>query len=211
MRSTQAAGAAIVLVGAALLVTSGCAAWSTPAPRVRDYRLAYPLPQASPSAHAGVLHVLPFTVAATYDSRAILYRQGEFRIGRYPHDRWAASPGNLVADLLARDLDASGVFRAVQQARTTVASDFRLAGDIDVIEESSGPDGCAALLELRVLLVRLGAKAGDRVLLRRSYSEREPSRCEDAAALARAMSSALERISLSLRADIEWSLAPQAP
>jgi len=169
---------------------------------LRDYRLAYPAPASTGAPEPGVLHVAPFAVAAAYDSQAMIYRQGEFRVGRYPHDRWAANPGNLIADLLARDFDSADTFRAVQHSRAPLPSNYRLAAEIDVIEEAIEPAGCFARLEVRVLLIRLGTTPHDPVLMRHTYRESEPTRCEDARALASAMSSALARISESLRRDV---------
>lgn len=194
--------AALCVAVAASVVAAGCSAWSKPAPRARDYRLAYPSPPAREQPRAGVLHLTPLAVAAAYDSQAMIYRQGEFRIGRYPQHRWAANPGNLVSDMLVRDLDASGLFRAVQQARPTIPSDLRLTGEIDVVEESVSRSGCAARLEVRFILVDLGARPEERVLLRSRYEETETSACEDAASLARAMSRAVERLSSRLLEDI---------
>lgn len=195
-------GVALSLALAAGIVASGCATWSKPAPRGRDYRLAYPSPPARDQLRAGVIHITSFAVAAAYDSQAMIYRQGEFRIGRYPVQRWAANPGNLVSDMLARDLDASGLFRAVQHARPTLPSDLRLTGEIDVVEESVSRSGCAARLEVRVILVDLGARPEERVLLQSRYEETEPSACEDAGSLARAMSRVVERLSTRLLEDI---------
>lgn len=184
------------------VATAGCLPFTKSSPRGRDYRLAYAAPEPAGAAYPEVVHVLPFTVAAGYDSQAILYRQGEYRLGRYPHHRWAANPGNLVADLIARDLDATGMFRAVQHARPAVASDLRLAGEVDLFEEGVTREGCAARIAVRILLARIHAPPHERILLRRSYAESEPSQCEDAGALARAMSRAVERISGDLRRDI---------
>lgn len=201
-RTTFAVLAAVALSGAA-----GCVRLSQPAPQVRDYTLLYPAPAPAGEPLPVVLQIPPFAVGAAYDTHGMMYREAEHRLSRYSFDRWAANPGNLVADVLARDFADSGAFNAVQHARALLPSDYRLAGEIEAIEEVVGADACSANLEIRVLLVSLRRSDADAVLLRRAYAEREPSTCDDAAALARALSAALQRVSAALRADVTAAVA----
>jgi len=191
----------------ALTCASACVQLNQPAPAVRDYTLTYPAPHAGSTSLPAVLQIPPFAVSAAYDSHGMMYRQNDLRVGRYPHDRWAANPGNLVADVLARDFAEEGIFRAVQHARAPLTSDYRLAGEVEAIEEIVAADGCSANIELRVLLVNVRGTATDSVLLRRGYSVQERCACDDAPALARALSIALERLSAELRGDVHAAVA----
>jgi ABC-type uncharacterized transport system auxiliary subunit len=200
-----AAPAAVAL--AALLGLSGCVRLNQPAPRIRDYTFAYPAPAPGAEALAAVLQIPPFAVSAAYDSHGMMYREASHRLSRYSYDRWAANPGNLVADVLARDFAEGGDFRAVQHARSPLASDYRLVGEVEAIEAIVDGDRCSANLELRILLVAVRSTGHDAVLLRRGYAEREPVDCGDGAALARGMSTALQRLSATLRADVIAAVA----
>lgn len=199
---TATLGAATLLFAA-----SGCVRLNQPAPQIRDYTLSYPAPEAESESLAAVLQIPPFAVSAAYDSHGMMYREGELRLTRYVYDRWAANPGNLVADALARDFAETEVFRAVQHARAPLASDYRLSGEIEAIEEVVGIDACIANLEIRVLLVALRRIDRDAVVLRRGYREQVPCRCDEAASVAASMSTALQRISESLRRDVRATIA----
>ena len=205
LRTRLARGAA---VAATCLAASGCVRLNQPAPRVQDYTISYPAPaQEAHDPLPVVLQIPPFAVSAAYDSHGIMYREGEHRIDRYVHDRWAANPGNLVADSIARDLAESGIFSAVQHARAPLTSDYRLVGEVETIEEVVGSDGCHANLQIRVLLVSLRAVADDAVVFRRGYTESVPCTCDDATSVARGISTALQRISSALRSDIREAVA----
>lgn len=190
-----------------LLAASGCVRLNQPAPQIRDYTLSYPAPAPESESLGAVLQIPPFAVSAAYDSHGMMYREGELQLTRYVYDRWAANPGNLVADTLARDFAETGVFRAVQHARAPLASDYRLSGEIEAIEEVVGADACVASLEIRILLVALRRIDRDAVVLRRGYREQIPCRCDEAASLAASMSAALQHISESLRSDVVTTIA----
>lgn len=200
--SARTAIAAAILIG-----LTGCVRLNQPAPRIRDYTIAYPTPVSRADALKAILQIPPFSVSAAYDSQGMMYREAEHRLSRYSYDRWAANPGNLVADVLARDFAESGDFSAVQHARSPLASDYRLVGEVEAIEEIVHGEPCSANLELRVLLVAVRSTGHDAVLLRRSYVQREPSVCDNAASLADAMSTALSRISAELRSDVRSAVA----
>ncbi len=195
---------------AAMLLGPGCVKLSQPAPAVRDYRLAYPVEPAERPVLPLVLQILSFTVSAAYDSQGMLFRDGEHRLGRFRHDRWAANPGNLIADALARDLAADGSFRAVQTSRAPLVSDYKLSGEIEEFEEHAEGGRCFANLRLRLLVASLRPGSGDPVALRRAYEESEPSICGDGASLAAAMSTVMDRISTRIRADVYDAIAAHA-
>lgn len=173
----------------------GCVRLNQPAPRTREYRLDYPPPLITGTPLPVTVRVSRFGVAATYDRQPIVYREDAYSTSTYPYDRWSTNPGNMVADLLARDLAASGLYRAVQQGPSVLPSDFELTGEIEEIEERKTDGSCSARLRERLLLLHVQPTTRDPVLLRTTYAEAEPCRCNDPRALAQAMSDALERIS----------------
>jgi ABC-type uncharacterized transport system auxiliary subunit len=190
---------ALVVIAVAL---PGCFTLTQPAPQLRDYRIDYPPPEIDAKPLAVTLRVPPFGVAAVYDRQAIVYRDSTYATGSYLYDRWVASPGSMIADLVARDLARSGLYRAVQQGPSILPSDYQLTAQIEEIEERYAGGGCTAHLRLRMLLLRTRATEGDPVVLRVAYAEDEPCTCNDAAALAAAMSRATERISAQMQRDV---------
>jgi ABC-type uncharacterized transport system auxiliary subunit len=190
-----------------LLLLAGCFRLSQPAPQIREYRLDYAPPPATGSTLAVTLRVPPLGVAAVYDREPIVYREGTYSTGAYFSNRWSANPGQMVADLLARDLADSGLYRAVQRAPSVLASNYQLNGEIEEIEERLTTNSCTAHLRVRVVLLRTRGAAADPVRWRTAYTEDEPCACNDARALAGAMSRALERVSAQLQREVYNAIA----
>ena len=190
-----------------LLPLLGCVHLSQPAPRTRDYRLDYPPPQIDGATLPVVLRMAPLRVAAVYDRDAMVYRDDTYSTAASFYNRWSANPGNMLADLLARDLAASGKYRAIQQPPAALANDFQLSGEVEEFEERRRDDGCAAHARLRILLAQVGITSSDPVRLRTTYSEDEPCICADPRALAAAMSRAVQRLSTQLQQDVYGALA----
>ncbi len=184
---------------AALTLVTGCFRFSQPAPEVHSYRLDYLPPQIRGTALPVILWVPALTVAAVYDRESIVYRQDDYSTAADFYDRWSANPGVMLADLLARDLDASGLYRAVERSPSMVPNDYQLIGEIEDIEERVTGDACSAHLQLRTLVLRIRSAKGAPVVMRETYNADEPCACNDTLALAAAMSKAMQSISATLQ------------
>jgi ABC-type uncharacterized transport system auxiliary subunit len=193
-----------------LAVLGGCMHLGVRSPQVRQYRIDYTPPTLSVTPLPVTVEVGLFSVAAAYDREAIVYRESTYSTGAYFDARWSANPGNLVADLLARDLAASGLFRAVQRVPAMVPSDYQVGGEIQEIEERATGTGCAAHLQLQVLLVRSRAAKGRSVLLQRTYTGDEAAPCNAPEQLVAAMSRALAGISAQFERDVYGAIAADA-
>lgn len=201
---SRASSAAGVLVVVACL--AGCVRLGQPAPRIEHFRLDYTAtpPEGPPLPY--ILRVPPMEVAATYDRDPIVYREGEYRIGSYFYDRWASNPGNMIADLLARDLVRPGLYRDVQTAVSLVAPDFQVKGTVEEIEERIDGTSCSARLSLRVTLAGTRGAREERVRFSKLYSATEPAKCDDPDSLAQAMSAAMATLSGEIQADVYAAL-----
>jgi len=189
---------------------AGCLRLHVPAPMMHDYRLDYGPPQVEGRPLPVVLQVAPLTVAAVYDREPIVYRDRIYSTGTYFDSRWSANPGSMVTDLLARDFSDSGLYRAVQRGPSLLAGDYQVGGEIEEIEEEANASGCAAHLQLRMLVVRLHPGKGDPVLLQHTYAGHEPCPCNQPRALVAAMSQALAKISAQLQRDVYDAVAANA-
>ncbi len=179
-------------------VVAGCFRLSQPSPDIREYHLDYPSPAVAGERLPVTLRIAPLGVAAMYDRQAIAYSDGSYSGGTYYYARWSTNPSSMITDLLARDVVASQLYRAVQQGPPTVPADYQLGGEIEEIAERTGTAGCTARLRLRVLLVRVRAAATP-VVSQTVFAAEEPCTCNDVRALAQAMSQALARISTQLQ------------
>src|SRR5262249_44771805 len=109
---------------------AGCVRFGQPAPHLRDFRLAYPPPPIGGAPLPATIRVSSLRVATIYDRLAIVHRENDYETIPSYYDRWSANPGSLVADLLARDLVDSGLYRAVERGPTLVPADYQLSGEI---------------------------------------------------------------------------------
>lgn len=177
-----------------------------PAPEVREYRLDYISPAINSTPLPAVLHVSRFRAAAVYARQPIVYRDGAYATGTYFYHRWIANPANMLADLLARDLAASGLYRAVQQGASMLPADYELGGEVDEIEERVDKEGCRAHLKLRVLLIRSRAKDNP-LVMRQSYVAEAPCPSRTPEAFVAAMSRAVQDVSARLQRDVYDAIA----
>ena len=184
------------------LLLSGCiGSLGKPPPEVHEYRLDYPPPAASGSPLPVVLQIARFRAAAVYARESIVFREGEYETGTYFYHRWIASPASMLADLLARDFAASGLYHGVQQGASLVVADYELSGNIDEIEERITANEAKAHLSLRLLLARTNATEQP-LVLQRSYSADEPCASSQPESLAATMSRAAQQISARVQQDV---------
>lgn len=186
------------------VAAASCLPVRATAPRIVEYRLAYEPPGAGSPPLPATLRIESFGIAPVYDRQAMLLRHDAYRIEALGHARWAAPPADMIADLLRRDLTAWGRFRAVHGRRGSVPPDYELSGQVDALELLPASNPPTARLQLTVRLLR---RRGDQVLLSRTYEERVEVKDRGAAGFAAAASTALQRVSQQLRADIERAVA----
>jgi ABC-type uncharacterized transport system auxiliary subunit len=170
-----------------LLVLAACGGKM---PETRFYQLAEPSGQTGAS--SGVpLVVESLTTDSAYDDERMVYRLTPYRLDYYNYHRWAAAPGTLIANYLERAFEKSGHFGAVTR-EPNPAAPVTLGGRVVAIEEvdkSKTQWLGRVVLELSLTDTR----SGD-VLWAEQYEETEPLPAQSPEGLARALSSALERI-----------------
>lgn len=196
-------GAALAVVA---LTLAGCFGATKKPPPIRQYRLDYEATPPQGAALPYVLRVPPMEVAAAYDRDPIVYREGQYGIGSYFYSRWASNPGNLVADLLARDLAASGLYRDVQTAVSVVSPDYQIKGTVEQIEEIIA-SSCSARLSVRITLSATHGPREERIRLAKLYTADDSCRCDDAESIAAAMSKAMATISGEIQTDVYAALS----
>jgi ABC-type uncharacterized transport system auxiliary subunit len=186
----------------ALLLLAGCAAMR-PAPEMRTYRLAYPPPDPSAATPLPVtVRVMPFGIAAAYDSLAFIYRSGPYDVGTDPYNRWIANPATMIADLIARDMAASKTVRAVLQVASAVPYDYELSGQIETLEERDEGGSCSAMLRVRIALAHVPPRGPRAVVMQDIFSAEPPCTEASAHGYAEAMSRAVQQVSDEIRAAV---------
>jgi ABC-type uncharacterized transport system auxiliary subunit len=193
----------VLLIPLALIATTGCFGRAKPAPAVEHYALQYDPPPAMGRAAAGTLRVERFSAARPFGDASVVFGTDAFRLETYRNRRWAASPADMAADLLIRDLRASGCFPAVLPPQSREEAGYSLEGRLEEFLEGVEPGGRKARLALTLTLVDLqGKNPVQRGVMQKGYRFEKGLEGEGGKALAGAMSRAAEAFSRQAVADI---------
>jgi ABC-type uncharacterized transport system auxiliary subunit len=191
-----------------LLVAAGCIGPRQPELKIDYYTLEY-APPAFPGMAAlpRVLRVQRFQIASDYNGQRIVFRQKAFQRDTYNYHKWRANPADLVSDFLTRDLNESGLFRAVFGPGTRTSATDRIEGSVDEFFEYDEPSTWQARLALTVTLIRENEPdITRRIVFQKRYVEIEPCQTKTPQALAEAMSRAMARASQNITQDVYRAL-----
>ena len=189
-----------------LLLIVGCVNFREPieAEKTTFYTLEYDPPAPSHLQPLSVaLRVKRFSVAPTYDTNRIIYREGAFERDAYVYHKWRNNPGALVSHFLSRDMRESGLFEAVLSHDSRVPASHILEGRVDEFFEWDAKDGREAVLSVSIVLTAVDEmEVGKRTLLQKSYHKRDLCRGKTPKALAEAMSHAMSEVSSEITKEI---------
>jgi ABC-type uncharacterized transport system auxiliary subunit len=132
------------------------------------------------------------------------YREGAYHLQPYVYHKWIAPPGEMVAFLLARDLQSAPCLRAVTAPHDGTENTHSLRGVVNEFYEQDDADQWSAVLSVTITLIDEDQRAdlGSGILFQRSYRKVEPSKGKNPQALAAAMSRALADVATQIMADI---------
>ncbi len=196
------------LVVLALLLAS-CTGTSAPARDTYYYTLNYtpPAPAAGAEPLPVVLRVDRFSSAPPFNTQAIIYADNDLYRNAYARHQWIAPPAELLAHLLVRDLQHTGMLQAVLPPDSFNAPTHIVNGWVEEILEMDRPDGWLASLRLSITL--LAAREPDpsrRILSQKTYAAAIPVAQRTPAGLAAAMSAAAAQVSAQIVRDIDRQL-----
>jgi ABC-type uncharacterized transport system auxiliary subunit len=192
-------------------VVTAAAACGGSTPQVRYYQLSAHDTATTPAAKPASDKILVVEALASdgaYDDERIVYRNNPYRLDYYNYHRWVATPGVLVGGYLEQALGRTGDFKAVLREQTSDAS-LVLGGRINAIEEvDSDPKHWVGRIALELTLT--DPKTGE-VVWAQPFEETEPLPVQNPEGLARAISTALDRIAKRAAPQIvEHATAKQA-
>ena len=129
-------------------------------------------------------------MAAPYRDDKIVFRTDAYEVRHFHYRRWVTPPGEMIQSLLARRIDAAGLFPAVESAVHASSDHLALYAVVDRLEERDGPDGWNAALEMRFHLKRSG---DDAVIWRHELAGTRPVQEESVPAVVAALSEIYNR------------------
>ena len=195
-------------LGLPILLTvliSSCSLGAKPSYLVNQYTLEYPPPILKDLASfSELVRVEQFSVAQTFNTSAMIYKEGPNLRNVDPYNRWRTKPGGMATEYLVRDLRNSGLFRAVISTNDSEETRYLLEGQVDEFLEVSEKDGRKAVLSLNVTFLDLKKRdTAEKVIFQRDYKVVEPYTEKTPAALAQGMSRAMEKISRQFILDLQ--------
>ena len=192
-----------------LLVVVGCGGSSGSARPMYYYTLDYSPPSVTMDRPLPfVVRVERFTAAPPFDTQRIMYADKGLHRNAYASSRWVAPPGDMLAYLLARDLQRARAFQAVIAPDEILSPTHVVKGWVEHFVEEG--DARPAQAAMRVNITLLDSRIADpvaRILYQSSYSAQVPLAERTPAALADAMSAAASAMTAEIVHDIYDELA----
>jgi ABC-type uncharacterized transport system auxiliary subunit len=143
------------------------------APRAVKYYALDPEP--APPAASGTQFPVTILIARVtsshlYRDDRLVYESDPLQLGTYEYQRWAASPVDMLQDLLISSLRATGQYRSVSAIGSNVRGDYILRAHLNALDELDKPQLSAHFsVELELDESRAGA-----TLWTQSYTHDEP-------------------------------------
>jgi len=174
------------------------------------YQLTVPgsaAPSADPNPIPITLLIGRLTSPALYHEDPIVYSSGGESMGTYEYHRWAEPPTEMIAEIMLRQLRASGHYRGVYTLRSDMHGDFLLHGRLYDFKEISGSSMVGRLtMELELRNIKTGA-----IVWTHFYSHDEPASGKDVGALVAALDKNVQQGIAECRASLEEYFATHPP
>ncbi len=193
-----------------MTLISSCSLGAKTSYKVNQYTLEYASPFSKGLTSINeVIRVEQFSVAQTFNTSAMIYKEGPNLRNVDPYNRWRTKPGEMAAEYLVRDLRNAGLFRAVISYDDSKETRYLLEGQVDEFLEASEKDGRKAVLSLHITFLDLKKRdTVEKVIFQRDYKVVEPFIEKTPAALAQGMSRAMEKISKQIILDLQNGVNP---
>ncbi len=194
-----------------LVSITHCSLGAKPSYIVNQYTLEYPSPTLKEITLINeLIKVEQFSVAQTFNTSAMIYKEGPNLRNVDPYHRWRTKPGEMATEYLTRDLRNSGLFRAVISYDDSKETRYLLEGQVDEFLDVSEKDGRKAVLSLNVTFLDLKKReTAEKVIFQRDYKVVEPYAEKTPAGFAQGMSRAMEKISRQIILDLQDAVKSQ--
>ena len=189
-----------------LALAAGCGA----ARPSKYYQLTVPgsvAPSADPNPIPITLLIGRLTGPALYHEDQIVYSSGGESMGTYEYHRWAEPLTEMIAEIMLRQLRASGHYRGVYTLRSDMHGDFLLHGRLYDFKEISGSSMVGRVtMELELRNIKTGSTVWTHF-----YSHDEPASGKDVGALVEALDKNVQQGIAECRASLDEYFAAHPP
>ncbi len=187
-----------------ILLSMACAGRSPAVGPTHYYTVDYPPPEIVIDHRLPhVLRVARFTATPPFNTQRIIYADKGLHRNAYASSQWIATPAEMLAHHLARDLQATQAFKAVVSPETPLPATHILNGWVEQFIEEEFVHPAQASLRLTITLIdAMQSDPGERILFQKSYSAKAPLPEPTPPALAEAMSTATAWMAAEIIRDI---------
>lgn len=193
-----------------LLSASGCAPGRQQPQPINYYVLHYDPPgKTAPSGfgESVIVHVQRLEAPEPYNTNHMIYAENPWHRARYAYHQWMVKPADMLSGLLVRDIENAGAAVASRRDAT-----HRVEGGIVDFYEDNEKQRWEAVLTLRLALVRIREDGKEeRTLFSNAYAERVALEKNNPHSLARALSKAMEAVSVRFLDDMAQSIPYRIP
>ena len=182
----------------------GCVGAGKPQLQIERYLIDYPAPVFEKQVPIDdALRVERFTIASAYNNQNIIFRRDNYILDSFNYNRWAVNPADMVGDNLLRDMQQSGLFRAVFSRYALDEGRYILQGGVEEFFLRIDKTGHAAVVSLEITLKDIKQReATKRILFQKKYREEELLETRSPKGCCKAMSLAMERLSRRISTDV---------
>jgi ABC-type uncharacterized transport system auxiliary subunit len=176
---------------------------------VEQYALDYQVPSfPGHTLLATGIKIAHFSSAQEIAGTEMLFQPGPYQRQVWDYHRWRVSPADLVGDLLARDLRASGLFSLVLSHHDPSTVRFKIEGVLEHFQMSKSPRGSAAALQIDLTLLDIRERElPHRIIFQRGYHDEVSLAQPGPLELAQGLSQAMAQLSAKVIADLYLAIA----
>jgi ABC-type uncharacterized transport system auxiliary subunit len=208
LSATTAAKITLSILALAVGLAAGCGA-SRPS---KYYQLTVPgdgAPAANPNPVPITLLIGRITGPALYNADQIVYSTGGESMGTYEYQRWSEPPTQMIAEVMLRQLRASGHYRGVYTLRSDIHGEFLLHGRLyDFKEISASKSNTVARLTMELELRNI--KTGTSVWTH-FYTHDEPVTGKEVGAIVAALDKNVQQAVAEFRSSLDQYFTEHPP
>jgi ABC-type uncharacterized transport system auxiliary subunit len=208
VRTTLAAKTMLVVIALTVGLAAGCGA-SRPS---KYYQLTVPgdgAPAANPNPVPITLLIGRITGPALYNADQIVYSTGGESMGTYEYQRWSEPHTQMIAEVMLRQLRASGQYRGVYTLRSDIHGEFLLHGRLyDFKEISASKSNTVARLTIELELRNI--KTGTSVWTH-FYTHDEPVTGKEVGAIVAALDKNVQEAVAEFRSSLDQYFTEHPP
>ncbi|MDR3569843.1 MAG: ABC-type transport auxiliary lipoprotein family protein [Syntrophobacteraceae bacterium] len=165
------------------------------------YRIDYPFhPSSCAEPFPATVRIWPFNGALPYDRQEMIATAPGLQVRFSSHYQWVASPPDMIANDLVRDLSIGKVFENVASAKSSMAAAYGISGQLYRFDLEKRGASSYALLDLEITLWREKPRT---VIFRKHFHYQSPPLTSNGPSeFAAAISELVSHLSMDLRNDL---------